>query len=348
MKLSLFDYNLPKSRIAQTPASPRDSSRLLIYDRKTKKTVHDKFLNLPNYLEQGDVLVFNNSKVMPARLLGNKDTGGKAEALLLNEIKAGSWEVLLGCRKPKIGLKLLFSGGLEAIVIKSLSAKTWQIEFNIKGSKFSKLLQKIGELPLPPYISPKQSIVNGQKSNVKKQYQTIYAKQMGSAAAPTAGLHFTNRLFKKLEKRGVQKEFVTLHVGLGTFNSVDTENIKDYKIHSEMVEVDSATINRLQKAKKEGRRIIAVGTTSIRTLEAVMSKIKSQRSNVRQLVDIYIYPGYKFKFVDAMITNFHLPKSSLLMLVSAFIGRKTMLKLYRKAIKMKYRFFSFGDGMFLK
>lgn len=342
MRTSLFNYNLPPKLIANEPASPRDSSKLLIYSKDQGKITHDKFFNLDKYLLPGDVLVFNNSKVIPARLLGSKSTGGKAEALLLKQDKPGIWQAMLGTRKPKIGLKLRFEQGLQAEVIKRISDKTWLLKFNFTGPKFRAILAKIGEMPLPPYIQR----IKGQRSKIKDQYQTVYAKKDGSAAAPTAGLHFTNRLLKKIKSRGVQFEFVTLHVGLGTFAPVNTENIEDFKIHTEYIEIDPTTIKRLQKAKQQGRRIIAVGTTSVRTLETIFAK--QRKSKILNLKSkIFIYPGYKFKFIDAMITNFHLPKSSLLMLVSAFIGRQKTLQLYKLAIKLKYRFYSFGDGIFL-
>lgn len=361
MKLSLFDYKLPKALIAQTPAVPRDTSRVLVYDKKTKKVVHDLFYNLPKYLQPTDVLVFNNSKVFPARLIGHKETGGKAEALLLKEVKPWEWEVLLGTGRPKVGLKLRFARGLEAEVINQFPHKTWLLKFNFAGPAFYAILNKIGQVPLPPYIEATKQRIN----ESKRQYQTIYAKHVGSSAAPTAGLHFTKQLFAKIKKLGCQTEFVTLHVGLGTFDPVKTERIEDYQIHSEWVSVDKETIERLVEAKRIGKRIIAVGTTSVRTLETLFSQNKFQKPHAtvtsilrsievkdlgdfNQNTNIFIYPGYKFQFVDAMITNFHLPRSTLFMLVSAFIGRANALLLYKKAIRLKYRFFSFGDAMLLK
>lgn len=342
MRLSLFDYNLPPELIAQKPMSPRDHSRLLVYDKKTKKITHDHFFNLPKYLKPNDVLVFNNSKVIPARLIGKKASGGKAEILLLKNTTQNEWQALIGTKNPKPDLNLLFDGGLIATVIKSNNDKTWQIKFNKNDIELKKLLFKYGKLPIPPYIKS-----NSSQSTLTKQYQTVYAKTEGSSAAPTAGLHFTKKLLNKIKKAGCQIEFVTLHVGLGTFNPVNTNNIEDYKIHHEFVQIDQPTINRLKKAKQNGQRIIAVGTTSVRSLEAVLGAQKSPEKGFADEVGIFIYPGYKFKFVDAMITNFHLPKSSLLMLVSAFIDRTTAIKLYKFAIKLKYRFFSFGDAMFL-
>ena len=347
MKLNLFDYKLPQNLIAQKPATPRDSARLLIYDKKSKKIEHKLFSNLPKYLNKNDVLVFNDSKVMPARLIGNKETGGKAEGLLLEQRRTNQWEVLLGLRNPRVGLKLLFKEGLEAKVVSKCEEKTWLIEFNFKGTRFNNILLKIGQMPLPPYIHSKSN-----QSTLQKQYQTIYAKKIGSAAAPTAGLHFTKKLMEKIKKTGCAIEYVTLHVGLGTFDPVNTERIEDYKIHTEVLSIDTKTRKHLSKAKEQGKRIIAVGTTSLRTLESVFGDNQKNNETTKQIAkqetNIFIYPGYKFKFVDALITNFHLPKSSLLMLVSALIGRQKTLKVYQKAIKLKYKFFSFGDACFFK
>lgn len=374
MKLKLFDYNLPGKLIAQTPAVPRDRSRLLVYGPvgrsfnegrvKTRKIIHDRFYNLPKYLTNNDVLVLNNTKVFPARLIGNKETGGKAEILLLKKIKrdgqqanhsfSEGWEGLVGCTRPKSGLKLRFERGLQAELVNRLSEKTWLIKFNFKGDKFNAILNQIGQTPLPPYIQVSLRPRSSGGSKLEKQrYQTVYARHLGSAAAPTAGLHFTKNLLNKVKKRGCEMEFVTLHVGLGTFNPVNTENIEDYKIHSEWAIVDKATIARLIKAKRKGKRIIAVGTTSTRVLESffenapMLHSMGVRKKSISKFIDIFIYPGYKFKFIDALITNFHLPKSSLLMLVAAFIGRKNIMKIYQTAIKMKYRFFSFGDAMLL-
>jgi S-adenosylmethionine:tRNA ribosyltransferase-isomerase len=342
MKLRLFDFHLPQKLIAQKPNIPRDHSRLLVYDKKSGKIDHNTFFNLPKYLEKGDLLVFNNSKVLPARLLGNKETGGAAEALLLKEISKNEWEAMLGTRRPKLGLKINFKKGLIATVTESLSNKTWVLQFNFSGQRLKDIFQSIGQVPLPPYIHSSSS-----QSKLKKQYQTIYAKTYGSAAAPTAGLHFTPRLLKKLKQKGINSAFVTLHVGLGTFMPVNTENIEDFQIHHEYASIDQSNLKLIKNAIKSGQKIIAVGTTSVRTLEALVPKSKNKQS-VSDFVDIYIYPGYKYQVVDAMITNFHLPKSSLLMLVSAFIGTKNCMNIYKKAIKLKYRFFSFGDGMLLK
>jgi len=344
MKLRLFDYHLPKEYIAQKPAKPRDSANLLIYDKNTKKVGHDIFFNLPKYLTKNDVLVFNDSKVFPARLFGNKQSGGKAEFLFLQEKGDNEWEVLIGSRNPQINTVYFFPDNLQAQVVKKFDGKSWLVKFNKSNGAIKIILQKFGHMPLPPYIKSDLT-----EKKLQQEYQTIYAKKFGSAAAPTAGLHFTDRVFKKLKKIGVQIEFVTLHVGLGTFNSVDTDNIEDYNIHSEQVEINKQTIINLIKAKKENRRIIAVGTTSVRTLETIFQDFpKTEIKNYKQEVKIFIYPGYKFKIVDAIITNFHLPKSSLLMLVAAFVGRLKIMQLYNLAKKKKYKFYSFGDGMFLK
>ena len=341
MKLSLFNYNLPTNLIAQKPTTPRDHSRLLVFNKETNKASHDHFFNLPKYLTKNDVLVFNNTKVFPARIIGCKPTGGQVEVLLLKALNNGNWEAMVRSRKPKSGLKLRFKQGLFGELGKRLSEKTWQIKFNLVKDEFYSILDKIGQPPIPPYITVK----NPQSKKLKEQYQTVYAEHLGSAAAPTAGLHFTKKLLTKIKKSGCQIEFVTLHVGLGTFEPVNTEKIEDYKIHTEWASLDTKTRTRLSKAKGNGQRIVAVGTTSVRTLEHFFCS--SNKSKQTDNVDIFIYPGYKFKFIDAMITNFHLPKSTLLMLVSAFIGRKMTLELYQKAIRLKYRFFSFGDAMFL-
>lgn len=357
MKLSDFDYNLPLERIAQYPVTPRDHSRLLILNRKTGEVEDKFFYDLPDSLGKGDVLILNNTKVFPARLIGKKEgTGGRIEVFLLSDSGKGIWQCLLSGTGKKEKLKIIFSSGLEAEVIEKNVDNTWDVSFNKKGKQMMKIVDKIGQVPLPPYIKRKK-----QKIADKKTYQTVFAedKKNKSVAAPTAGLHFTPALINKLKKKGVQFEYVTLHVGLGTFASVKVENIKDHKMHSEWVEADKKTLERVALAKKEKRRIIAVGTTSVRTIESIFKnglncdKIKSFCG----WTDIFIYPGYRFRVVDAMITNFHVPKSSLMMLVSAFAGendndKKTGItkikKAYGHAIKNGYRFFSYGDAMFLK
>lgn len=343
MQLKKFDYNLPKNLIAQKPTSPRDQSRLLILDKKSGALAHKHFYNIADYLKAGDVLVLNNTKVMPARLIGRKEeTCGKVEIFLLNKIKNNIWRCLVGGKKRKEKLRVEFSKNLKAEIIKNNQDGTWQVKFNKSGKEFMKLVEKIGRTPLPPYIKRAVEL----KSD-RKNYQTVYAedKKIGSVAAPTAGLHFTPALMKKLKNKGVQFEYVTLQVGLGTFAPVKIDDITKHKMHAEWIEADKKTLASIIKAKKQGRRIIAVGTTSARTLETIFNK-KSPKS-FSGWTDIFIYPGYKFKATDALITNFHLPKSTLLMLVSALAGREKILKAYQEAVKKKYRFFSYGDAMLI-
>jgi len=333
MLVKEFDYYLPKNLIAQEPSKPRDHARLLILNRKDKTILHKKFYELTDHLKSGDVLVLNNSKVIPARLIGKKESGGKIEVFLLQ--KDGKvWQALIR-GKIQVDQKIVFNKNIIGRVIRKDSEDnnipTYQIKFNSSDKK----IFSIGQTPTPPYITK------------AGEYQTVYAKPEGSVAAPTAGLHFTNRLLSKLKKRGVKIEYITLHVGMGTFAPVKVNKIENHKIHSELAIIDSATAQRLGRAKKNNKRIVAVGTTTVRTLEAFVTsngKIKAQK----KWVDIFIYPGYKFKFVDAIITNFHLPKSTLLMLVSAFATKSLTKKAYREAIVKKYKFYSFGDGMFIE
>jgi S-adenosylmethionine:tRNA ribosyltransferase-isomerase len=340
--LSDFDYNLPLELIAQEPVNPRDSARLLIIDKTHKKLEHKKFSDIVDYLEKGDILVVNDSKVFPARLFGHKkDTGGAVEVFLHKKITDNTWECLLGGRVSE-NLVIKLAPKFEATVKINNQDGTWQVEFNKTGEAFFSAISKIGHLPLPPYIKrPKD-----QKED-KRNYQTVYAasEKVGSVAAPTAGLHFTSRLLKKIKDKGIILERVTLHVGLGTFSPVKTENILSHKMHSEFAEIDKATIKRLKKAKINGQRIIAVGTTSARTLESWGKAGFPDKYST--WTDIFIYPGYKFTIVDALITNFHLPKSTLLMLVSALTGKSFMKLAYREAINRSYRFFSYGDAMFI-
>ncbi|MFA5187758.1 MAG: tRNA preQ1(34) S-adenosylmethionine ribosyltransferase-isomerase QueA [Patescibacteria group bacterium] len=340
--LKTYNFNLPQELIAQKPVSPQDKCRLLVLDGKTKKIIDDKFLNLPNYLQTGDVLVFNNSKVIPARLIGKKNTGGKVEILLLRQIKENIWECLVGNLpiKKQINTELKFSRYLNGEII-SRQNDTARIKFNLSGQKLMAQIFKLGQMPTPPYIK---------RLSKQNEYQTFFAKKLGSVAAPTAGLHFTPRIFKQLKQKGIQIEFVTLHVGLGTFQPIKSEDITKHQIHEEYFELDIQTAKRLNQAKKANRRIIAIGTTSVRVLESC-SEICNQQSAIRSkkgYTKIYIYPGYKFKFIDAITTNFHLPKSSLFLLVSAFAGTEFIKKSYQHAIRKKYRFFSFGDVMLIK
>lgn len=344
MKYSLsdFDYHLPIGLIAQEPVTPRDAAKLLIVDKTNKRLEHKKFSDLVDYLNKGDVLVVNDSKVFPARLFGHKkDTGGAVEVFLHKKISDNTWECLLGGR-VSIGLVIVLADNFEAVVKENNQDGTWLVGFNKTGAAFFSAVTKIGHLPLPPYIKR----IKDQKED-KRNYQTVYAdkEKIGSVAAPTAGLHFTPRLLKKIKDKGIIIEKVTLHVGLGTFSPVKTENILEHKMHSEFAEIDKQTIKRLKKAKAKNQRIIAVGTTSCRTLESWGQAGMPDKFSC--WTDIFIYPGYKFKVIDALITNFHLPKSTLLMLVSALAGKKFIEKAYQEAVNSSYRFFSYGDAMFI-
>jgi S-adenosylmethionine:tRNA ribosyltransferase-isomerase len=348
MKLKDFAYQLPKNLISQKPISPRDHSRLMIVDRKTGKISHNHFYDIVKYLKKGDVLILNDSKVIPARLWGRRESGGKAEILLLrpnvknlkNYIWFNEWWVI-GKPGLTVNQTITFPRGLKARVLK-VNGYERLIQFNFKGEKLKKIIYQIGQAPVPPYI---KTNISGAK--LKKEYQTIYAKHLGSVAAPTAGFHFTPRLIKKLKAKGVQFQYVTLHVGLGTFQPVKEEKIENHKMSAEWTEIDNKTAVFLNKARKQGKRIIGVGTTATRVLESA-SNSKGIIKPGQKFVDLFIYPGYKFKIVDALITNFHLPQSTLLMLVSALASRKLTLAAYQKAIKNKYRFFSFGDAMFIQ
>ena len=340
MKTSDFDYYLPEELIAQTPIEPRDASRLLVYDRENDKVEHKHFYDIVNYLKKGDVLVRNNTKVLPARMFGYTKNGGKVEILLLKRFNLNEWEVLVKPgKKAKPGTVLTVSTELSAEVLSVIEeAGSRRVRFTFDGV-FEDVLSRVGEMPLPPYIT--------EKLKDQSRYQTVYAKQDGSAAAPTAGLHFTQRLLDELKEKGVEIVDILLHVGLGTFRPVKADDISEHHMHSEYYEVTKEAAERINLAKKEGRRIIAVGTTSVRTLESVADEngfVKAEKGNT----EIFIYPPYKFKCVDALITNFHLPKSTLVMLVASMTGREKILELYNLAVKEKYRFFSFGDAMFIE
>ncbi|MFA6604761.1 MAG: tRNA preQ1(34) S-adenosylmethionine ribosyltransferase-isomerase QueA [Patescibacteria group bacterium] len=341
MKINLFDYHLPHELIAQKQIKPRDHSLLLLLDSSKQKITHKHFYDLPDYLTANDVLVVNESKVFPARLYGHKKTGGKVELLLIEQQARGYYLAMIGGRNIKIGDTIYFGKKLEAKIIDNIDGKIKQIKFNLANKKLENIIEAIGHTPLPPYIKTKDS------KSIKKDYQTVYAKSSGSAAAPTAGLHFTKTILDKLAKKKIKVFKVTLHVGLGTFAPVEVEDISKHQIHHEWASISKRTANNLNKLKKQGKNIIAIGTTSARTLEAFSDKSGKLKAGSKW-VDIYIYPGYKYKFVDDLITNFHLPKSSLLFMVSALAGREFILKAYKKAIKLKYRFFSFGDAMFIK
>ena len=341
MNINEFDYNLPEELIAQSPLTDRTSSKLLVLNRKTKKIEHKIFKNIIDYLNPGDVLVLNNTKVIPARLIGQKvDTNATIELLLLKDLGNDTWECLSRPQKRlHINTVVSFGGGLlKASVIELKDDGIVHVKLIYEGILYE-ILDKLGEMPLPPYIH--------KKLKDKDRYQTVYAKCPGSAAAPTAGLHFTNELLDLLKQKGIIITFVTLHVGLGTFRPVQEDNILDHKMHSEYYEITKETADILNLAKKENRRIISVGTTSCRTLETIMNKYNEFRECSGN-TDIFIYPGYEFKAIDALITNFHLPKSTLVMLVSAFASKDIILKCYEEAIKNNYRFFSFGDAMFIE
>ncbi len=348
MKLEQFNYYLPPDRIAQSPAEPRDSSRLFVYDRATANTTHDTFENLPSYLRPGDVLVFNNTKVFPARLRGRKQTGGKLEVFLLKPTQSNKWNVLIGGKARRADMDISFDRGLRCTTMRQHDDGVWEVRFNMPPTQVMAMAEQIGAVPTPPYIK---------KIATKQEYQTVYARKIGSVAAPTAGFHFTKYLLDTLTKNGIQLEYITLHVGFGTFQPVKEQVIEKHRMHAEYAEVSAATLKRLRQAKQQGRRIIAVGTTSVRTLETFCpgaGQTDPIPSGARTgWIDTFIYPGYEYQFVDAMITNFHLPKSTLLMLVSAFLPGSQkqqiakLLELYQLAIDKQYRFYSFGDGMFI-
>ncbi len=340
MKLSDFNYNLPEELIAQVPLKNRDESRLLVLDRKTGEVKHTSFKDIINYLKPGDCLVRNNTKVIPARLYGKKETGANVEFVLLKNIEGDIWEAMVrpGNKLHK-GAKVIFGDGLlKAEILDTLPDGTRKIIFTYKGI-FNEMLDKIGLMPLPPYIH--------EELKDKDRYQTVYAKYKGSAAAPTAGLHFTDKLLKEIEEKGVSIANVTLHVGIGTFRPVKEENIEDHHMHTEHFYIKKEDVEKINKAKEKGNRIISVGTTSCRVLET----IADENGFVKEIegdTSIFIYPGYKFKCIDALITNFHLPESTLLMLVSALAEKDYIMKAYNEAVKEKYRFFSFGDAMFIQ
>ena len=337
MLVTDFDYELPQELIAQHPMEPRDHSRLLVVDKKTGEIEHKHFYDLVNYLKPGDVLVFNDTRVIPARLHGTKDTGAHVEVFLLTRRDATDWEVLVRPgKKLQVGAKIHFSDELSCEVIEHTDFGGRVVRFKYDGI-FEEILDRLGETPLPPYITaPLED---------KERYQTVYNRERGSAAAPTAGLHFTKELLQKIKEIGCEEVFVTLHVGLGTFRPVSEAKIEDHKMHKEFYTVSQEAADAVNKSKAEGRRIIAVGTTAVRTLEAAGAD--GQLHAGSSWTNIFIYPGYKFRLVDDLVTNFHLPQSTLLMLVSTLATREIMLQTYKKAVEEKYRFFSFGDAMFI-
>lgn len=344
MRLEDFDFTLPEALIAQQPIEPRDASRLMLVDRNEKKTEHYRFRQIEDLLRPGDVLVLNKTKVIPARLLGEKKgTGAAIEVLLLKRLENQVWEVLVKPGKRlKTGQEVTFGGGLlTGKLLTVLDNGNRIMEFQFEGL-FESVLDQLGEMPLPPYITA--------KLEHKERYQTVYAKESGSAAAPTAGLHFTEELLKRIRDKGVVVLEILLHVGLGTFRPVKTQNILEHQMHEEYFQIDQETADGINLAKREGRRVIAVGTTVVRTLEsasALSTGDKHELAAREGWTDIFIYPGYQFKVIDALITNFHFPRSTLIMLVSALAGRELILEAYQTAIEMEYRFYSFGDAMFI-
>lgn len=337
-----FDFDLPEELIAQTPLSDRSSSRLLVVDRETGKFEDKHFYNIIDELAPGDALVMNDTRVLPARIYGEKqETGAHLEILLLNNIEGDTWETLIKpAKRAKVGTKITFGDGrLEAVVEEELDHGGRIIRFQYKGI-FLEILESLGEMPLPPYIK--------ERLEDPDRYQTVYAKENGSAAAPTAGLHFTPELLEQIAAKGVKLVYLTLHVGLGTFRPVSVDNIADHEIHSEFYRLTEEAAAQLNEVRANGGKIVAVGTTSIRTLETIGTKFDGQIKADSGWTSIFITPGYQFKIVEAFSTNFHLPKSTLVMLVSAFAGRDLTLSAYQHAIDERYRFFSFGDAMFLK
>ena len=341
MKTDDFDYELPEELIAQTPLEKRDDSKLMIVDKNTGEVQHEKFYNIINYLNEDDVLVLNDTKVIPARIIGEKeDTKAVIELLLLKNLENDKWECLAKpAKRIKEGTVISFGNGLLKATCIGLGEEGIRIiEFHYNGI-FYEILDKLGLMPLPPYIK--------EKLEDKNRYQTIYAKNIGSSAAPTAGLHFTDELLQKIKEKGIKICYVTLHVGLGTFRPVNVEDVTTHKMHSEFYNMTKEVADILNEAKQNNKRIVSIGTTSTRTLETIMSKYNTFKET-SGWTDIFIYPGYKFKAIDAQITNFHLPKSTLIMLVSAFSTKEIILNAYKEAVKNKYRFFSFGDSMFIK
>lgn len=340
LKLEEFYYNLPEELIAQVPIAKRDESRLMVLNRSNQTIEHKTFKDIIDYLEPGDCLVRNNTKVLPARLYGKKETGANVEFVLLKQIEGDIWEsIVRPGNKLKPGSKVIFGDGvLKAEILEIVEDGARKVKFEYNGI-FNEILDQIGLMPLPPYIH--------ESLKERDRYQTVYAKYDGSAAAPTAGLHFTPELLKQIEEKGVKIANVTLHVGIGTFRPVKEENIEDHKMHKEHFYIKQEDVEKINSTKKAGKRVIAVGTTSCRVLESIADENTGLVKECEQDTGIYIYPGYNFKCIDGLITNFHLPKSTLLMLVSALGGREYILNAYEEAVKEKYRFFSFGDAMFI-
>lgn len=341
MELKEFYYDLPEELIAQVPIKKRDESRLMVLDRKKQTIEHKVFKDILDYLQPGDCLVRNNTKVIPARIYGKKETGANVEFLLLNNIEGDIWEsIVRPGNKLHVGTKVTFGDGkLNAEILEVMEGGTRKVKFTYNGI-FNEILDEIGMMPLPPYIH--------EELKEKDRYQTVYAKYQGSAAAPTAGLHFTEELLEKIKEKGVEIANVTLHVGIGTFRPVKVEKIEEHHMHSEHYYIKQEDVDKINETKKNGGKVIAVGTTSCRVLETIADENTGMVHVTEGDTNIFIYPGYKFKCIDGLITNFHLPESTLVMLVSALAGREYILKAYNEAVKEEYKFFSFGDAMFIK
>lgn len=346
MNISEFDYNLPEELIAQFPTQKRELSRMLVLDRQSDKIEHKHFYDIVDFLSEDDVLILNNTKVIPARLLGEKDTGAKIEVFLLKNTDGKQWEALIKpSKRVKNGTIIKFSEELQAKVLERIPNDKWMVELIYDGDFYS-ILDRVGNIPLPPYIERKLSDEQIKHLDYER-YQTVYAKNRGSVAAPTAGLHFSTEILEKLSKKGINIGYITLNVGLGTFRPVKCENILDHKMDSETYEITQETADLINNAKAMGKNIVAVGTTTVRTLESAYQKYGKIKA-CHDSSEMFIYPGYEFKVIDKLITNFHLPKSTLLMLVSALAGRDKIFEAYKQAIEMKYRFYSYGDCMFIK
>ncbi len=333
MRIEEFDYELPEELIAKYPVVPRHNARLMVLNRKEKSIKHDTFINLPEYLEEGDLLVFNNTKVIPARLYWRKPTGGKVEVVLTDYIRADEWKALIGGKKIKPGLIIEIAPEFKVEVLEHIEEGKFRVKLH--GKNPLKLIDKYGHIPIPPYLKREEEPID------RVYYQTIFAKEEGAVASPTASLHFSEELMERLKEKGVNFAFITLHVSYGTFKPVKVENIEEHMVDPEYVKVPKETIEKIKETKERGRRVIAVGTTVVRALET------AKYSPFEGWTDLYIYPGYEFKVIDGMITNFHLPRSSLLILVSAFGGKDFILKAYKEAVEKRYRFYSYGDGMLI-
>lgn len=341
MKTSDFYYDLPQELIAQTPVEPRDSSRLMVINREESSVEHKSFYDIIDYLQEGDCIIANNSRVLPARIYGQRSTGARVEFLLLTQVRTNVWECLAKPgKKAREGAEFTFGDIMSCKVLEVLENGNRIVEFDCGDENFYSALDKVGQMPLPPYIT--------EKLENQERYQTVYSKELGSAAAPTAGLHFTPELMKRIEKKGVKIGYVTLHVGLGTFRPVKVDDVTNHKMHSEHYEVSAETAELIKTTKANGGRVIAVGTTSCRTLESVATENNGEVIACEGFTEIFIYPGYKFKVLDGLVTNFHLPESTLIMLVSAFADYNTIMNAYDIAVKEKYRFFSFGDAMLIQ